>query len=495
MPKTTQPTARKKNQRSRAAAPRLLPKAASGIEGLDEITGGGLPKGRPTLVCGGPGCGKTMLAMEFLVRGALEFGEPGVFMSFEETSDDLIQNAAPMGFDLRTMQARGRLRMDHVRVDPQEIAEIGEFDLSGLFIRLELAIDAVGAKRVVLDTLEALFGGFTNAAILRAELRRLFYWLKQKKVTAVITAERGEGMLTRQGLEEYVSDCVILLDHRVVGQQTIRRMRIVKYRGSVHGTDEYPFIIGERGISVLPITSLGLTHAASKQTMSTGVAAVDDCLETRGFYRASTILVSGMAGSGKSAFAGCFVVEACRRKDRCLYIALEQSQSEIERNMKSIGVNLSRFVAEGSLRFHAARPTANGLELHLINIHKLVAEHRPRAVVVDSVTSLMSMGTPAEVASMVIRLIDFLKMNGVTLYMTSLNEAGHAAETSGVNISSLVDTWLLLRNLEVEGDRLRTISILKSRGMAHDSRTHEFVFTPKGILLAGRSREPAGAKQ
>jgi circadian clock protein KaiC len=482
--KTTRPTSRSKQSAQR----RLLPKAPTGINGLDEITGGGFPRGRPTLLCGGAGCGKTMLAMEFLARGALEFNEPGVFMSFEETAEDLVQNAAPMGFDLRAMERRKQLVMDHVRVDPQEIAEIGEFDLRGLFLRLELAIDAIGAKRVVLDTLEALFGGFSNSATLRAELRRLFDWLKQKKVTAVITAERGDGTLTRQGLEEYVSDCVILLDHRVLGQQTIRRLRVVKYRGSVHGTDEYPFLIGQNGITVLPITSLGLTHKASTEILPTGIAALDAMFAPGGFYRASTILVSGLAGAGKSGFAGCFVAKACASRERCLYVALEQSQSEIERNMRSIGVDLTRWGRSGTLRFHAARPTAHGLELHLTTIHKLVTEYRPRVVVVDSITSLMTMGSAAEVASMVIRLIDFLKMDNITLYMTSLSEAGEAAEMSGVNISSLVDTWILLRNLEADGDRVRTVSVLKARGMAHSSQTQRFVFTPKGIQFAGKTR-------
>jgi circadian clock protein KaiC len=468
----------------------LLPKAATGIDGLDEITGGGFPRGRPTLLCGGAGCGKTMLAMEFLVRGALEFDEPGVFMSFEETAEDLTQNAAPMGFNLPAMVARKQLLMDHVRIDPQEIAEIGEFDLRGLFLRLEMAIDAIGAKRVVLDTLEALFGGFSNTATLRAELRRLFDWLKQKKVTAVITAERGDGTLTRQGLEEYVSDCVILLDHRVLGQQTIRRLRVVKYRGSIHGTDEYPFLIGERGITVLPITSLGLTHKASAQKISTGIAAVDRTLAKGGFYRASTILVSGPAGSGKSNFAGCFIAKACASRERGLYVALEQSQSEIERNMRSIGVDLTRHVRNGSLRFHAARPSAHGLELHLTTIHRLVKEFHPRVVVVDSITSLISMGSGSEVASMVVRLIDFLKMEGVTLYMTSLSESGQAADISGVNISSLVDSWLLLRNLEAGGERVRTFSIIKSRGMAHSRQTHQFEITSEGIRFAGKTGGP-----
>jgi circadian clock protein KaiC len=492
MPTATTPKRQQHNRTGRRnASPRPLPKAPTGIAGLDELTGGGLPMGRPTLACGGPGCGKTMLAMEFLVRGARQFDEPGVFMSFEETADDLAQNVASMGFDLDSMIARRQLVIDHVRVDPSEIEESGDYDLEGLFIRLELAIDSIGAKRVVLDTMEALFGGFTNTAVLRAELRRLFDWLKQKGVTAVITGERGDGTLTRQGLEEYVSDCVILLDHRVVNQQTIRRLRVVKYRGSVHGTDEYPFLIGEKGLSVLPITSLGLNHTALNETVSSGVPDLDATLGAGGFYRASTVLVSGMAGAGKSSLAGHFAAAAGRRNERCLYVALEQSQSEITRNMHSIGIDLSRPVARGALRFHAARPSAHGLELHLATLHKLVAEYRPRIVIIDSITSLMAMGNDAEVAAMVIRLIDFLKMDGITLFMTSLTDAGNAAEISGVNISSLVDTWLLLRNLERDGARFRTISILKARGMSHSNHTHEFALTDHGVQLMSTSTESA----
>lgn len=461
-----------------------LPKAATGIAGLDEITGGGLPKGRPTLVCGGPGCGKTMLAMEFLVRGATEYGEPGVFMSFEETADDLVQNVASMGFDLAALQSRKKLYLDQVRVARSEIHETGEYDLEALFIRLGYAIDSIGAKRVVLDTLEALFGGFSNTAVLRAELRRLFDWLKQKKVTAVITGERGEGQLTRQGLEEYVSDCVILLDHRVANQLTIRRLRIVKYRGTIHGTDEYPFLIGAKGISVIPITSLGLDHRASTEVLSSGVKALDVALGG-GFYAASTVLASGLAGTGKSTLAAHFISAACARGEKSLYVALEQSPDEFLRNTKGVGMPLSKCVSSGLLRFHALRPSAHGLELHLTSIHQLVEEHAPRIVVVDAITSFMGMGVNAEVTSMIVRLIDHLKMKNITLYMTSLNEGGETIDCAGANISSVVDTWMLLRNAEHGGERVRTLSILKSRGMAHSSLTHRFEITRKGVTLAG----------
>ena len=466
----------------REAPRRLLSKTRTGIAGLDEITAGGLPKGRPTLVCGGPGCGKTMLAMEFLVRGATEFGEPGVFMSFEETADDLVQNVASMGFDLEALQSRKKLFIDEVRVARSEIHETGEYDLEALFIRLDHAIRAVGAKRVVLDTLEALFGGFSNAALLRSELRRLFDWLKQKNVTAVITGERGEGQLTRQGLEEYVSDCVILLDHRVANQLTIRRMRIVKYRGSVHGTDEYPFLIGERGLTVLPITSLALGHRASTEIVSSGIPDFDSILGG-GFYAWSTILASGLAGTGKSTLAAHFVAGACSRGRRALYVAMEQSPDEMMRNTKTVGLPLRKFANDGLLRFHALRPTAHGLELHLTTIYALVEEFRPSVVVVDAISSFVGIGISAEVTSMVVRLIDYLKTKKVGLFMTSLNEGGETLDHTGANITSLVDTWIMLRNVEVNRTRVRTVSVLKSRGMAHSSATHVFAITSKGVAI------------
>jgi circadian clock protein KaiC len=477
-------TAPKKRARAHNTPPAGIRKARSGISGLDEITGGGLPAGRPTLICGGPGCGKTMLAMEFLVRGATEFGEPGVFMSFEETADDLEQNVASMGFDLKALQRRRKVVVDEVRVARSEIHETGEYDLEGLFIRLGHAIDSIGAKRVVLDTLEALFGGFSNAAVLRAELRRLFDWLKQKKVTAVITGERGDGQLTRQGLEEYVSDCVILLDHRVANQLTIRRLRIVKYRGTVHGTDEYPFLIGEKGISVLPITSLTLTHRAPTKVVSSGIPELDTALGG-GFYEASTILVSGMAGTGKSTFAGHLAAATCERGERALYVGLEQSPDEFLRNMQGIGLPLRRYVSEGVLKFHALRPSAHGLELHLTTIHQFVEEFKPRLVVIDAITSFFGMGLNAEITSMLVRLIDFLKTKRITLYMTSLLDEMRGAERAGANISSIVDTWLLLCNQEENGRRVRTLSVLKSRGMAHSSATHGFAITRKGVTVQG----------
>jgi circadian clock protein KaiC len=420
--------------------------------------------------------------MEFLVRGATEFQESGVFVSFEETADDLMQNVASLGFDLKALESRKKIVIDEVRIAKSEIHETGEYDLEALFIRLGHAIDSVKAKRVVLDTLEALFGGFSNTTVLRAELRRLFDWLKQKNVTAVITGERGEGQLTRQGLEEYVSDCVILLDHRVANQLTIRRLRIVKYRGSLHGTDEYPFLIGDSGISVLPITSVGLDHRASTEIISSGVNDLDMPLGG-GFYASSTILVSGLAGTGKTTLAAQFIASCCLRRKKALYVAMEQSPEEILRNTKGIGVPLKRFVSEGLLQFHALRPTAHGLELHLTTIHKLVEELKPQVVVVDAITSFLGMGVSAEVASMIVRLIDFLKTGQITLYMTSLQQGAETQDRAAANISSVVDTWLLLRNAETNQMRVRTISILKSRGMAHSAATQAFAITNQGVRL------------
>ncbi len=467
----------------RTPANRGLAKTSTGIQGLDEITGGGLPRGRPTLVCGSAGCGKTLLAMEFLVRGATQFGEPGVFMSFEETAAELTQNVRSLGFDLDDLVEQKKLAVDFVRVERNEIEETGEYDLEGLFVRLNHAIDSIGAKRVVLDTIETLFGGLSNVAILRGELRRLFRWLKDKKVTAVITGESGEGTLTRHGLEEYVSDCVILLDHRVTDQMSTRRLRIVKYRGTTHETNEYPFLIDEDGISVLPVTSLGLQHAASVGRISSGIPRLDAMLGGEGYFRSSTVLMSGTAGSGKTSIAAHFAAAACQREERCLYFAFEESPGQLMRNMRSIGIDLEPWVKKGLLKFHASRAAIHGLEMHLATIHKLVREFQPRVVVMDPIGSLTAVGTRLDANVMLTRLIDFLKMQEITAMLTSLTSGDEALEQTNVDVSTLVDTWLLLRDLELDGERNRVMYVLKSRGMAHSNQLREFLLTDQGVEL------------
>jgi circadian clock protein KaiC len=460
-----------------------LKKTATGIKGLDEITCGGLPQGRPTLVCGGPGCGKTMMATEFLVRGALEYNEPGVFMAFEETPLELTQNVASLGFDLRDLVARKKLSLDYVHVDRSEIQETGDYDLEGLFIRLDLAIRTVKAKRVVLDTIESLFSGFSNPAVLRAEIRRLFRWLKDRGMTTIITAERGDGTLTRQGLEEYVSDCVILLDHRVIDQLSTRRVRVVKYRGTQHGTNEYPFLIDRDGMSVLPITSLGLDHKASRERVSSGIPDLDEMLEGKGYYRGSTVLVSGTAGSGKTSIASHLAIETCRRGERALYVAFEESRDQVIRNMRSIGLDLEAPMKRGLLRFEASRPAESGLEMHLVRIHKLVEQFKPTLVIIDPITNLIAATYTREVEAMLTRLIDFLKQRQITALFVSLTTAGSYAEQTEVGISSLIDTWLLLREMEVNGERNRGLYVVKSRGMAHSNQVREFVLTNRGVKL------------
>jgi circadian clock protein KaiC len=467
----------------RLSQARALPKAATGIQGLDEITGGGLPKGRPTLVCGGPGCGKTLLAAEFLIRGATQFNEPGAFISFEETGEELVQNVRSLGFDLDALVEAKKVALDYVRVERAEIEEAGEFDLEGLFVRLALAIDSVGAKRIVLDTIESLFGGFENQALLRSELRRLFRFLKDKGVTAVITGERGEGTLTRQGLEEYVSDCVILLDHRVNDQTSTRRMRIVKYRGSTHGTNEYPFLIGEHGIWVLPVTGLTLDHGVSNERISSGVPRLDAMLGGKGYYRGSSILVSGTAGTGKTSLAAHFALETAKRGERVLYLAFEESPKQLMRNMKSIGVDLEPYVKKGLVHLDASRPTLFGLEMHLVRIHKLVADFKPAAVVIDPISNLVNTGTQLDTESMLLRLVDFLKSEQITALFTNLTSGGGAWESTDVGISSLIDTWMLLRDIESGGERNRALYVLKSRGMKHSNQIREFVITSEGIQL------------
>lgn len=462
---------------------RSLPKAPTGIEGLDDITRGGFPRGRPTLVCGSAGAGKTLLAMEFLVRGATEYNDPGVFMAFEETAAELTQNVRSLGFDLDELTKEKKLAIDFVRIERSEIDETGDYDLEGLFIRLGAAIDAIGAKRVVLDTIENLFAGLQNEGILRAELRRLFRWLKDRDITAVITAERGEGALTRHGLEEYVSDCVILLDHRVTDQVSTRRLRIVKYRGTAHGTNEYPFLIDEDGFSVLPVTSLGMQHRVSEERISSGVPRLDTMLSGKGFYRGTTILVSGTAGTGKTSLAASFVDAACRRGERCLYLSFEESQGQLIRNMRSIGLNLEQWAKKKLLRFHSSRATFYGLEMHLAIIHKMVQEFQPSVVVIDPIGSLIEAGNRRDAHIMLIRLIDFLKQRQITAFLTNLTSGGTALERTDVEVSSIVDTWLFMRDIELDGERNRALYVLKSRGMAHSNQLREFLLTPQGVDL------------
>jgi circadian clock protein KaiC len=474
-----------------------LPKSPTGIQGLDEITGGGLPKGRPTLVCGGAGCGKTLLAMEFLVRGATLFNEPGVFMAFEETAKDLAQNVASLGFDLKHLIARKKILVDFVYTERSELEVTGEYDLEGLFIRLGQAIDSIGAKRVVLDNIETLFSGLPNPLIVRAELSRLFRWLKAKGVTAIITGEPGEETLTRQGFEEYVSDCVIVLDHRVNNQVSSRRLRVVKYRGSTHGTNEYPFLIDENGISVLPITSLGLQQAASTRRIPTGIARLDAMLGGAGYYRGGSVLISGTAGTGKTSLVAHFAEAACRRGERALYFAFEESPSQIIRNMRSIGIDLSPWVQKGLLQFEANRPTFAGLEMHLTTMHKAINAFKPQVVIVDPLTSFVVAGNETEVKSMLLRLVDFLKMDHITGLFTSLISSTSALQQTDVAISSLIDTCLLLRDIEIGGERNRSLYILKSRGMAHSNQIREFLLTDHGVDLrdvyVGPSGVPTGS--
>lgn len=482
-----------KGKRTQSLTERQLKKVPTGIIGLDEITLGGLPQGRPTLLCGGPGSGKTLMGIEFIVKGATRFDEPGVIVAFEEKADELATNVSSLGFDLEKLQRDKKIRIDYVHVDKSEIEETGEYDLSGLFIRLGHAIDSIKAKRVVLDTIENLFSGLNNEGILRSEIRRLFQWLKDKGVTTIITGERGVATLTRQGLEEYVSDCVILLEHRIVNQVSTRLLRVIKYRGSVHGTNEYPFLIKKSGISVLPITSLELRYSVSSQKISSGIPSLDSMLdEGKGFFRGSSILVSGTAGTGKTSIAASFVNAACQRKEKTLFFAFEESPEQIVRNMRSIGMNLQQHIDDGYLIFHSSRPTVHGLEMHLVEIHQRIVEFKPRAIVLDPITNLVTIGSVSEVKSMLIRLIDFLQANQITVMFTALNYNNIISEQTDEGVSSLVDTWITVRDLESNGERNRGLYIMKSRGMKHSNQVREFTITHDGLELVDVFLGPNG---
>jgi circadian clock protein KaiC len=467
-----------------------LPKTPTGIDGLDDLTLGGLPTGRPTLMCGAAGCGKTLFAMTFLVNGATRFGESGVFMSFEEREQDLAANVHSLGFDVDELVAGKKLAIDYVRIERAEIEESGEYDLEGLFVRLGHAIDTIGAKRVVLDTVEALFSGLADSTILRAELRRLFGWLKDKGVTAIITAERGEGQLTRFGIEEYVSDCVILLDNRVQDQVVTRRLRVIKYRGSAHGTNEYPFLIDDEGISVLPITSAGLGHPISDQAVPTGIKDLDAMLGIGGYFKGSSVLISGLAGTGKSTFGAAFAEAACDRGERSLYFAFEESPDQVVRNMRSVGIDLGKHMKSGLLRFEAARPSLFGFEMHLARMNRDIEQFEPATIIVDPISAFR--GPSTEIHATLVRLADICKTKGITAVFTSLSAVDEQMSESERSVSSLMDTWISLRDVEADGERNRILYLLKSRGMSHSKQIREYELSNDGVHLTTPYLGPEG---
>ena len=475
MPTSTDPPT------SKAHSPLL--KVPTGIEGFDEITEGGLPKGRVSLVAGTAGSGKTVLAMGFLVNGAEQYGDPGLFVSFEETSRDLETNFASLGFDLGALEEKGRIALDHIRVVRNEMEETGDYDLEGLFVRLGAEIDAIGAKRVVLDTIEVLFSAFEDEVVIRAEIKRLFQWLADRDVTAIVTGESGDSTFTRRGLEEYVADFVVVLTHLVDDMTATRRLRIVKYRGSSHGTNECAFLIDQRGISVLPLSSLGLRHGAPSERVSSGIARLDELLGGRGPFRASSVLFSGTAGTGKTSIASSFVDAACARGEKAIYFAFEESPEQLMRNMRSIGIDLEQSVGRGLLRICAERPQHSGLEMHLVRMSREIEDFSPTIAVFDPITSLESVGTRSSIRAMLTRLIDTIKERQITALFTSLTETGEYAESTDIGVSSLMDTWILVRNVESGGRRTRGLYVLKSRGMALSNAIRELVLSDDGVDL------------
>ena len=477
----------KPKTRKKGSAPEFeLEKCLTGIKGFDEITEGGIPRDRITLLSGGTGTGKTLLGVDFLIHGASHYNEPGVFMSFEETEEELYRDVASLNLNLQGLVAEKKILIDYVLLERKDFQEAGEFNLEGIFVRLELAIDTIKAKRVVLDSIESLFAGITDTGILRLEIKRLFRWLKDKKVTALITGELQQGSFTRHGLEEYISDCIILVDNRVREQIATRRMRVIKYRGSSHGANEYPFVIDTGGLSVIPITSAGLDQPGTAERVATGIASLDKLFQGGGYTRGSTVLASGTAGTGKTSLAAAFVVAACKRGERCLFLSYEESSGQLIQNLSSIGFDLKPLVKKGLLKIVSTRPSFFGLEMHLLDLYKMMEEFQPRAVVIDPLTSLLGQGNRLEIQSMLTRMIDALKSKGITGFFTSLVSSTEQNDTSGeIGVSSMIDTWIVVRELEEnEGRRrIRGIYIVKSRGMGHSSDVHKLIMSDDGLLL------------
>jgi len=464
-----------------------MEKCATGIIGFDQVTEGGLPKNRTTLISGGAGSGKTLLGLDFLIRGATDYNEPGVYMSFEETAEELFQDVASLNMNLSGLVSRKKIKIEHVILERKDVLE-NNFNLEGVFVRLENAIDSVGAKRVVLDSIESPFAGIMDPGILRIEIKRLFRWLKDKKVTAIVTGEPGEGSYTRHGMEEYISDCIILLDNRVKDQIAIRRMRVIKYRGSNHGANEYPFVIDREGLSVIPITSAGLDQPGTNKKVSTGIPSLDKMFKggKPGFTRGSTVLASGTAGTGKTSLAAAFAVESCKRGEKCLFLSYEESAGQLIQNMSSIGIHLELWVKKGLLKIESTRPSFFGLEMHLLELYKSIETFKPKAVVIDPLTSLIGEGDEREIMSMITRMIDLLKSRGITTFFTSLVSSSAQNDTSGeIGVSSLIDTWIVVRELEEDSGRKRTrgLFIVKSRGTGHESDVHKLILSDDGIAL------------
>ena len=475
----------KNHKKKRALTHNQLDKCPTGIKGFDQITAGGLPKNRTTLVCGSAGSGKTLLGIDFLIKGAANYNEPGIFMSFEETEDELYKDVASLSLDLQGLVSQKKILLEHVLLERRDIQEL-DFNLEGMLIRLEHAIDAIGAKRVVIDSIESLFAGLADAGILRLEIKRLFRWLKNKRVTAIVTGEPGHDSYTRHGLEEYISDCIILLDNRVNEEMAIRRIRVIKYRGSNHGTNEYPFVIDKNGLSVIPITSAGLDQPGTSKRVSTGIPSLDKMFQGGGFTKGSTILISGTAGTGKTSLAAAFAVERCKRGERCLFLSYEESSGQLVQNMSSIDINLAPLVKKELLRIVSTRPSFFGLEMHLLDLYKTIEDFKPQAVVIDPLTSLIAEGSQREIQSMVTRMIDLLKSKSITGVFTSLVSSTAQNYTSGeVGVSSLIDTWLVVRELEEDASkrRIRGLYIVKSRGMGHSSDVHKLVLSDDGINI------------
>ena len=465
---------------------------STGVKGLDDVLGGGIPQGHAMLLVGKPGTGKSILSMEYLLHGIELHKENGVYISFEESEKQIISNAASFGWKFEEMVKKNKLAISYIDMQPEQMRTVGDYDLSALILRVKGAIKKVNARRVVIDGINNLLSTFDDERIIRSDLLRLIREIKEVNATIFITGERGHDSWSKMGFEEYLADGLMHLDNRTDGNYQTREIQVVKCRGINHYTGKSPFIINSEGMSIRPLITADFDYKVLKSRVSTGIADIDNMLGGKGLYRGSTVYITGPSGAGKTSISSSFANGACSRGERALFLAFEESSDQIIRNMKSIGLSLDKWVNEKLLYFYTARATTNSLEGHLDNIMTMVREVEPTCVVLDPISAFRPIANENETKLMLIRLNDYLRARKITTVFTALSSDGEYSEHADVQLSSIADTWIVVRIMDYKGERNNVMQLMKSRGMSHSRQMKEMYFTGNGLKLQNVYQGPEG---